>query len=338
MKRILIKIGTNVITKENGLLNTKVMAQIVAQIVKLKKQGIEVIIVSSGAMGAGRALVTPHSKNKVVQRQILASVGQIKLLEKYSALFAKHKYITAQVLATKEDFRDRMHYLNMQNCFQALLRDKIVPIVNENDVISVSEIMFTDNDELAGLIASMMNVDQLFLLTSVDGILDDKGKVIKNPNDSSKKHITQEKSEMGRGGMSTKLNIAQKLASLGTKTFIVNGQKPDCITNPQGSEFPAKKTSTKQVKKWIAMAEGKAKVHINDCTTKIIKERSISLLPIGITKIEGQFEKGDILSIISDSGQEIGLGKAQYGHKAAKKIIGKKGQKALIHCDYLTLI
>jgi len=155
-KKVVVKLGTNVLTRTNGALDITSISHIVDQIVQLKQQGIEVILVSSGAVGAGRsAIQLSKNLNKIVQRQVYSAIGQIHLLNLYNNLFGNHQIFCAQVLATKEDFRDRTHYLNMKNCFQALLRDNVIPIVNENDVISVNELMFTDNDELAGLIASL---------------------------------------------------------------------------------------------------------------------------------------------------------------------------------------
>ena len=171
-KTIIIKIGTNVITTAEGLLDIAIMEHLVGQIVALKKTGIQIILVSSGAMGAGRGLLGISPKETVTNSQLLAAVGQVKLMDTYQKLFEKHHMFCAQILATKEDFRDRQHYLNMRNCFTKLLHDDIIPIANENDVVSVQELMFTDNDELAGMIASMMDVYKLLILTSVDGVYD----------------------------------------------------------------------------------------------------------------------------------------------------------------------
>ncbi|MGI4734325.1 MAG: glutamate 5-kinase, partial [Janthinobacterium lividum] len=172
-RRLVVKIGSNVLTQPNGLPDEARLDELVTQIVGLKSQGCEVIVVSSGAVAAGRSLITlPPKTDAVRSRQLLAAVGQVKLLSLYAARLAEHGLLGAQVLVTKEDFRDRQHYLNMKNCFQELLQQNVIPIVNENDVISVTELMFTDNDELAGLVASMLNADALLILSNVDGIFD----------------------------------------------------------------------------------------------------------------------------------------------------------------------
>ncbi len=278
-KRIVVKIGTNVITRENGLLDLDVLQNIVRQISELKKQHLEIIVVSSGAMGAGRSLVKLSEKsNDVVRRQILASIGQPKLINTYAELFSKYNYICAQILATKEDFRDRIHYLNMKNCFTALLHDNIVPIVNENDVVSVTELMFTDNDELAGLIASMMNVDALVLLTNVNGIYDgnpkDKDAKLISTIDAAKSnfqsYISPEKSLFGRGGMITKCGIGHKMSLVGITTHIANGREENILSDiynkkQVGTTFLLKKDAS-SVKRWIAHSEGyeKGSVFINN--------------------------------------------------------------------------
>src|ERR1700712_3441477 len=169
--RIIIKIGSNVITRADGLPDTERIAHLVNQIAEIKEQGKEVILVSSGAVASGRSLITVTDKyDAVATRQLLASIGQVKLINTYSHLFEKFDILCSQVLVTKEDFRDRLHYLNMKNCLEILLQHQVIPVVNENDVVSVTELMFTDNDELAGLIAAQLDADALIILTNVDGI------------------------------------------------------------------------------------------------------------------------------------------------------------------------
>src|SRR5471030_1469305 len=172
-QRIIIKIGSNVITQKDGLPDLNRITHLVEQIAKIKKQGKEVILVSSGAVASGRSLISVSEKyDPVATRQLLASIGQVKLINTYAHLFEQFGILCSQVLVTKEDFRDRLHYLNMKNCLEILLQHQVVPVVNENDVVSVTELMFTDNDELAGLIASMLNAQALIVLTNVDGIYD----------------------------------------------------------------------------------------------------------------------------------------------------------------------
>lgn len=355
-KKVIIKIGTNVITKDDGFLNTIVMRDIVKQIAELAQKNVEIVVVTSGAMGAGRGLIQlKHTKNLVTKRQALAAVGQISLMGTYAALFKKHDMNIAQVLATKEDFRDRRHYLNMKQCVSGLLEEKIVPVLNENDVVAVEEIMFTDNDELAGLVASMIGADALIILSSIDGVYDkdprEKDARILKTVDPEEMDIAQfatsAKSSFGRGGMSTKLSIAKKCAALGITTHILNGTKKNSIIDlfnkkEIGTTVISKKKKTTAVKKWIAHSTGNEKgiAHLNAQAEAVLrsKGKAVSLLPIGIARIEGEFEKGDIVKIKNAQGKEIGMGKAQYDSITARKSVGKKGAKALIHYDYLVLL
>ena len=170
-KKITVKIGSNVLAKADGTLNVSRIAHLVDQVAFLHKNGIEVVLVSSGAVAAGRAVLQPEKKSDAVsQRQLWAALGQVKLISRYSDFFGEHNQVCAQVLTTKENFSSRGHYLNMKNCISTLLENRVIPIVNENDTISVTELMFTDNDELSGLIASMVNSDALILLSNVDGV------------------------------------------------------------------------------------------------------------------------------------------------------------------------
>ena len=237
-KRIIIKVGTKVLTTMEGRLDVAVVKRLAAQIGAIKKKGNEVILVTSGAMGSGRSLIKPKKDSPVIEKQVLAAVGQVKLMSTYFDAFARHDLICAQVLVTKEDFRDKKHYLNMKNCFENLLRSGAVPVVNENDVVATSELLFTDNDELTGLIASQLKADKVILLTSVDGFLASDGKdgksrvihEIKTKNIGSyKKHVSSDKSDGGRGGMTSKFAVAKKLALEGIAVHIGNGKKKNII-------------------------------------------------------------------------------------------------------------
>lgn len=349
-KKLAIKIGSNILARENGLPDHELMAGIVDQISDLKKRGTEVLLISSGAVAFGLQLVKlPEQTDPVAGRQILASVGQVKVVEAYDRLFQKHGIQVAQVIVTREDFRDRRHYLNMKNCLQALLQNDIIPVINENDVVSVTELMFTDNDELAGLVAGMMDFPALLILTNVDGIYDrdpnQKGaKIIEvaNANMDFSKMASSGKSKFGRGGMITKCNMALKTARLGIDVYIANGAKANIIPelaegNSHGTFFPAFGGAS-GVKKWVAQSAGfvKGRVHINQgAMTALLDRKATSLLPVGITQAEGDFRKGDIVRIHGPGGQKLGLGKTQYGSESLRDKIGKKNQRAFIHYDYL---
>jgi len=212
----------------------------VDQIAFLHKKGGEVILVSSGAVAAGRAVLQPSRKTDAVsKRQLWAALGQVKLISRYSDFFNEHSLICAQVLTTKENFSSRGHYLNMKNCMTTLLENKVIPIVNENDTISVTELMFTDNDELSGLIASMVNSEALIILSNVDGVFtthpeNENAELIQKVgiNDGEPENaISGNHSEFGRGGMLTKFRIAKKLASAGIGVHVASGMKENILVN-----------------------------------------------------------------------------------------------------------
>jgi len=352
-KRIIVKIGSNVFTDEHGLPNIKRIEHLVEQIAAIKKQGKEMILVSSGAVASGRSLITvPEKQDAVATRQLLASIGQVKLINTYSQLFERFNFLCSQVLVTKEDFRDRMHYLNMKTCLELLLQYDVIPVVNENDVVSVTELMFTDNDELAGLIASMLNAQALIILTNVDGIYNGNPtaattKVISEINDPSldfSSFISSGKSQFGRGGMITKSTMAQKVAALGIAVHIANGTKENILTDVLADKvihtrFVANKTASGK-KKWLAHSENYATgvIKVNDGAKEALtSSRATSLLPVGLSSILSDFKKGDIIKILDTADKLIGLGIAEYSAEKARDTLGQKNQKPLVHYDYLYL-
>jgi glutamate 5-kinase len=256
------------------------------------------------------------------------------------------------VLVTKEDFRDRLHYLNMKTCLELLLQYEVIPVVNENDVVSVTELMFTDNDELAGLIASMLNAQALIILTNVDGIYNGdpesaNTEVIDEIDGSTidfSSFISSGKSQFGRGGMITKSNMAQKVAALGITVHIANGTKENILTDVLADKvihtrFIANKTASGK-KKWLAHSENYATgvVQVNEgAKTALTSSRATSLLPIGLVNILSDFKKGDIIKLVDTDEKLIGLGIAEYSSEKARENIGQKNQKPLVHYDYLYL-
>jgi glutamate 5-kinase len=355
--RIVVKIGSNVLTREDGMLDIGRMSHIVDQISMLRKAGLQVILVTSGAVAAGRAEIELQRKlDPVSSRQLWSAVGQVKLINQYADLFHENGITCAQVLTTKENFSDRLHYLNMRNCMTTLLENGVVPVVNENDTISVTELMFTDNDELSALIASMMDMEALIILTNVDGVFtsspDKPGsRLISSINRGEMldiEAISGKKSNFGRGGMLTKFHIASKLAGQGISVHITNGLKINTLTNILniGNEavhtffVPSLKKST-GVRKWLAHSDdfAKGEVIINDGARNVLlSDKAVSLLLIGIIGVEGFFKNGDIVRVKSSNGDLIGLGKASYSSDDVLKEMGGKKSKPFIHYDYLYLI
>lgn len=367
LTRIAVKIGSNVLTRRDGTLDVTRMSALVDQVAELHKAGVEIILVSSGAVASGRSEIHPAKKlDSVDQRQLFSAVGQAKLINRYYELFREHGIPVGQVLTMKENFATRRHYLNQKNCMTVMLENGVIPIVNENDTISVSELMFTDNDELSGLIASMMDAQVLIILSNIDGIYngspaDPASEVIREIEHGKdlSSYIQTSKSSFGRGGMLTKTNIARKVADEGIIVIIANGKRdnilvdllhqelPALFPDVQSSAFDSQLTYTRfipapqpvsSVKKWIAHSEGFAKgeLHIDDCATKVLaSDKAVSILPIGITDVRGEFEKDDIVRIIDFEGNPIGVGKANCSSEQAREAMGKHGKKPVVHYDYL---
>lgn len=346
-QRIVIKVGTKVLTDKDGVLDKKAMSLIASQIILLKEKGYEIILVSSGAMGAGKSILKTIKPLKLIsEKQLYAAVGQTFLMSEYSTLFAEHSFLCAQVLATKEDFRDTAHFFNMRSCLETLLHDSVVPIVNENDVVALSELTFTDNDELAGLVASMINADLLIILSSVDGVLDLQGNIVaeirEQDYDKYRTAVTDDKSEAGRGGMTTKFLVAKRAARQGIEVVIANGTKKGIILSivdrkSNGTRFvPGKRLSNAQRRLAHSDSLVKGSVHTNDCAEDILNENKVvSLLFVGITKLQGDFNKGDVIEIYGPSGKKLGYGISQYSYEEAKNKLGAKNIKPLIHYDYM---
>lgn len=354
-KKIAIKIGSNVLTRADGTLDITRMSAIVDQIAYLHQKGIQIVLISSGAVASGRSVMGASKKMDMVdQRQLFSTIGQAKLINHYWELFREHNIIVGQVLTTKDNFSSRRLYLNQRNCIQVMLENKVIPIVNENDAVSVSELMFTDNDELSGLVASMVGVEALIILSNIDGVFngspsDPKSSII-HEIDSTQNisdFIQNSKSTFGRGGMQTKINIARKIADVGIEVFIANGKKDNIIVQLLKNDkeavythFSASKADVSSVKKWIAHSDdfAKGEIRINkNAENALLGEKVVSLLPVGVTSVSGNFEKDDIVKVINENGKMIGVGKTQYSSEKAQQLIGKKNQKPIIHCDYLYL-
>jgi glutamate 5-kinase len=354
-KRIAVKVGSNVVTQPDGSLNSWRISRLVEDIAVLFRQGKEVILITSGAVAAGRGEVNPTRKTSLVtSRQVLSAVGQVKLMASYQFLFGKYGIPAGQVLTTKESFGDRMHYLNMKNCISAMLDNKVIPIVNENDTIAIDELMFTDNDELSGLISSMMDCDLLIILTNVDGIYNgipgDEGvdliQEISEDSVSLDQYISSSVSGSGRGGMLTKYTNARKAALEGADVYIANGLRDSVILDIirkkdiPFTRFVAARNKKTGIKKWITHSDSfvKGAVRINDgARNALLGKKASSLLFIGITGIDGVFHKGDLVRILDSNGNIIGIGKSQFDSDEAELHLGEKYNKPLIHYDYLVI-
>ena len=235
--RIVIKVGSNVLTRDNGKLDVTRVSAIVDQVAWLKEQGHDVVLVSSGAVACGRReLKVDHDLDSVEQRQLFSALGQVKLIGLYYDLFREHNLHVGQVLTMKENFEQGEQYDNQKACMTVMLENGVVPIVNENDTVCVTELMFTDNDELSGLIAMMLHADMLVLLSNIDGIYtgnpcDPQSTLVRKVEASTdlSQYIQASKSSLGRGGMVSKYSTARRVQRSGIKVIIANGKRDDIL-------------------------------------------------------------------------------------------------------------
>jgi len=240
--RITIKIGSNVLTRADGSLDATRLSALVDQVAELRRRDIEVILVSSGAVACGRSVLSHHqnllTKDNVDERQLFSAVGQAKLIDRYYELFREHGITVGQVLTMKQNFDTPESYATQQNCMEVMLQNGVIPIINENDTVCVTELMFTDNDELSGLVARMMRCQRLIILSNIDGLYtghpaDPQSRLIRHVELTDDLHhvISAEKSSAGRGGMESKYHIATQTARAGIEVVIANGKRTDILLN-----------------------------------------------------------------------------------------------------------
>ncbi|MCE3044600.1 glutamate 5-kinase [Legionella sp. 16cNR16C] len=350
---IVVKVGTQSILTNDGTPNEPVILHLVEQIVPLQEQGNHVILVSSGAVGAGRKISKDYLARQyghsIAEKQVLASIGQPELMKTYSSLFGKYQLLTAQLLLTKQDFHTRQHYLNIARLIRELLNHRnIIPIINENDSVAIQELMFTDNDELAGLIAAQVNADKLIILSNIAGVFSHhpdspEARLISEiKNDNDWPSVSRLKSTMGRGGMAGKLSTARKMSKLGITTHIACMDEPNILLKILAGEtigtriLPRKNASN--IKRWMAYNAEKphGAISINKGLFEIFKDnrRVISLLPVGIESCIGEFRKGDLVEILFEH-MKVGIGIARYDASKLKEFLGQKDKPEFIHYDHL---
>ncbi len=352
-KSVVIKLGSQILTDSKGKIDNLQISKLVAQIVELRKAGVYVYLVSSGAVAAGRSIFDLDTKT-TLPVQVLASVGQSELIQLYKTWFTLFDIKVGQVLVTKEDFRDRRHFLNLKGAFGEMKKNDILPIINENDVISIPDKTFSDNDELASLVAAMTDCQQVVILSSIDGFFDgdpkdEDSKVIPTVNFDSKdiyKYVQKSKSELGRGGMASKLESSMKNANLGIETIIASGFEERVLNRILidqeflGTKFLAMKNRSSK-RKWVAHNQGfeKGSVVIDQGAEEMLaNQQAISLLPVGIKSVEGKFAIGDIVKILNHKLETIGYGVCKINSENLDKIKGEKNQKVFIHYDEMYVI
>ena len=365
-QRLVVKLGTSTLTAGTPHLSEEALSNLVSQIATLCDDGCEVILVSSGAMAAGReALAFPKLPKEIPAKQMLSAVGQPRLMAIYEKLFAHHSRTVAQVLLTRQDLTQRRSYLNSRNTLLALLNQKVLPIVNENDAVTTEEIRVGDNDNLSALVANLVDADLLLMLTDQPGVFtsdprnDPNAKLLTKITNSEIpeelwKSASNSKDELGTGGMITKLQAADLARRSGTNVVIASGTETDAILRTAqgesiGTHFKATVSTLESRKRFILSGTvSTGKIQIDDGATNALQNGS-SLLPVGVASILGEFDRGDTVTVIDVDSNEIARGLTNYHSDELSKIAGRQSKdiesilgyyygEEVIHRDQLVLI
>lgn len=363
-KRWVIKLGSALLTNDGSGLNQSELAKWVAQMVSLRAQGVELIIVSSGAVAEGmKRLGWATRPSALHELQAAAAVGQMGLVQAYESEFAKSGLHTAQILMTHDDLSNRARYLNARSTIQTLVEHGVIPIINENDTVVTDEIRFGDNDTLAALTANLIGADVLVILTDQQGLYDSNPR--ENPNAQlikqaqvSRKDIeamaSPEGGALGRGGMYTKVMAAKRAARSGTATLIASGRELDILPKLFAGEdygtllVPDLEPMTAR-KQWLAgHLQARGRLILDAGAVKVVTQQGRSLLPVGVLALEGQFKRGEMVICQDESGREVARGLVNYDYDEAQKILRQPSQRimellgyvddeSLIHRDNLIL-
>ncbi len=362
VRRIVVKVGSQVLTDGRGRLWPPVFFLLGGQIAELMEEQKEVIVVSSGAIAGGRSVLGFRSgRASIPEKQALAAVGQTRLMGFYQQALEFHGRRAGQVLLTREDLADRKRYLNARNALFKLLAFGVVPVINENDTVLVEEIKVGDNDNLSALVAILAEADLLVLLTSVAGLYPDAeggGEPIPYVERITREILAMARGPagpLGTGGMATKLEAALLATQAGIPVVIADGRRERVLRDivqaqPVGTFFPPTRDLLTHKKHWIAYTlKKKGSLVLDDGAVKAIVESGRSLLPSGVVAVQGSFETGDMVSCLDSAGREIARGITHYSAQEVRKIMGKKSaqieallgykiQDEVIHRDELVLL
>ncbi len=341
VRRVVIKVGTSTLTDNSGRIERPYLTSLASQIASLRSQGIDVVLVTSGAIRAGmERMGLAERPTTMPEKQAAAAVGQGLLMQMYSEIFEWHGITTGQVLLTREDFGDRRRYLNARNTMLALFRHGVVPIVNENDTVAVDEIRVGDNDNLAALVASSLGADLLILLSDVPGLCKTDPVKSEPPEviplvskiDESIWAIAG-KARNGTGGMRTKIEAAEIATKSGVTMVIAHGRLPNIIIDtvagkPVGTKFVPQRSTLSGRKRWIAFgANVRGAVIVNEGAKQMILEGGKSLLAAGIIGVQGNFSAGDLVKIIDEEGNQFARGFVNYSASEVDKIKGRQSSE-----------
>ena len=346
-----VKIGSALLTQDGKALARDAMNIWVEQIASLVKQGIRVVLVSSGAVSEGMTRLGWSSRpNYLHELQAAAAIGQSGLIRAYEDRFEQYQVQTAQILLVHSDLSDRTRYLNARQTINQLLDLNIVPIVNENDTIATDEIRFGDNDSLAGLVANLVDADRMVILTDQDGVYTDDPRQNENATLIERCGVEDPQLEqaakgsggaLGRGGMATKIKSAKYAARSGTTTTIANGLVKDILLRlakgeALGTQLHSEGKAIKSRKQWLSSSKTRGTLSLDDGAVKALRNSGVSLLAVGVREISGNFQRGDLVSCVDSKNKEIARGLIAYSSEETAKIIGHPSDRlsTILGYDY----
>ncbi len=338
-KTVVVKVGTNVLSTDDDRLDPERITSLAEQLWGICQSGRKVVLVSSGAIGAGMALLGLKQRPKDLPHlQAAAATGQAHLIHMYDQCLRKHGYHAAQLLLTANDFKSRARYLNVRNTLLTLSEYNTIPIVNENDTVSVDEIKLGDNDRLAAMVANLISADLLIILSVVDGLLSgDPGlpesrliPLVERFDDQLLNLVGASRSSRGTGGMKSKLEAVRTATDVGTQVIIAHGKRPrildDIFAGQEiGTLFLAEEQAMPAWKRWIGYTlPPKGRLILDDGARRAVEQQGRSLLAIGVMQVDGDFAKGEVVSLVDKAGVEFGRGLTNYDAQTARAIAGKR--------------
>ncbi|QDU25250.1 Glutamate 5-kinase [Anatilimnocola aggregata] len=365
-KTIVVKVGTRVLTSPDGTLNHERIDRLSEELLALRQQGRRMVLVSSGAVGAGMSrLKLPGRPTDLAKLQAVAAVGQVPLIQAYDRTFSQHGSQAAQVLLTAEDVDDRVRYLNVRNTLLSILEFGAVPVINENDTVSVEELQttFGDNDRLAAMVTNLIRAPLLIILSDIEGLYNGDpslaGSQLINTvpviDQSVYAYVRDKKTGLSKGGMASKLEAARIVTTAGENVIIASGRRMDVLTQlsagePLGTLFQAQGKGITPFKRWLGFtAQTRGRVQLDAGARRAIVEQGRSLLAAGITGTQGDFKKGDVVALCDGEGQVVARGLSNYsseeverikGLKSAKiaQVLGHRPYEEVIHRDNLAIV
>lgn len=338
-RTLVVKVGTNVLARPDDTLDTDRIAALAAQVDRVIRSGRKVVIVSSGAVGAGMGILGLKKRpGDLPHLQAAAATGQAHLMRQWNEALQRHGYHAAQILCTANDFRHRSRYLNIRNTINTLFEYGVVPVINENDTVSIDEIKFGDNDRLAAMVANLLHEPLLVILSVIDGLYDRDPEapgaqlihVVDAWRDELLGLASVKRSARGSGGMQSKLESVRTATAVGECVIIANGTDPTILdrilrAEEVGTLFLARGVNVPAWKRWIGFTvRPKGRLHLDSGAVRAIEQQGKSLLAAGIARVEGRFDKGEVVSLIDPEGQEFARGLTNYDSPVAASIAGKR--------------